>query len=86
MDIEAQEPSVEDIIINKETVQEMIDRIRRLDEKYAMPLILFVVQDKSYKEIAKILGISVEMARRRVYYAQGKLKQMIYSQEKEGRK
>ena len=87
MDIEAQEPSVEDIIINKETVQEMIDRIRRLDEKYAMPLILlFVVQDKSYKEIAKILGISVEIARRRVYYAQGKLKQMIYSQEKEGRK
>lgn len=52
LDIEAQEPSVEDIIINKETVQEMIDRIRRLDEKYAMPLILFVVQDKSYKEIA----------------------------------
>lgn len=86
LDIEAQEPSVEDIIINKETVQEMIDRIRRLDEKYAMPLILFLVQDKSYKEIAKILGISVEIARRRVYYAQEKLKQMIYSQGKEGRK
>ena len=72
MDVEAQELSVEDIIINKEIVQEMIEKVRTLDEKYAMPLILHVVQDKSYKEIAMMLGISVEIVRRRVFYAQGK--------------
>ena len=85
LDVEAQELSVEDIIINKETVQEMIEKVRTLDEKYAMPLILHVVQDKSYKEIAMMLGISVEIVRRRVYYAKGKLKQLIRSQGKEGK-
>ena len=64
----------------------MIEKIRSMDEKYAMPLILFVVEDKSYKEIAKMLGISVEAARQRVYYAQRKLKQLIGSQGKEGKK
>ena len=85
LDVEAQELSVEDIIINKETVQEMIEKVRTLDEKYAMPLILHVVQDKSYKEIAMMLGISIEIVRRRVYYAKGKLKQLIRSQGKEGK-
>ena len=51
LDIEAQGPSVEDIVINKETVQEVIEKIRSMDEKYAMPLILFVVEDKSYKDV-----------------------------------
>lgn len=86
LDTEAQGPSIEDILINKETVQEVIEKIRSMDEKYAMPLILFVVEDKSYKEIAKMLGISVEAARQRVYYAQRKLKQLIGSQGKEGKK
>lgn len=80
-DREDQTQHIEDIIVNQETRRIVLGLILKMDDMYSAPLLMYVRQEMSYKDIAKVLGISTDTARARVHRARVKLKAM-YAKER----
>ena len=80
-DREDQTQHIEDIIVNQETRRIVLGLILQMDDMYSAPLRMYVRQEMSYKDIAKVLGISADTARARVHRARVKLKAM-YAKER----
>lgn len=64
--------SIEEMVINRETVRIMKNLLHQLDEKYSVPLILSI-RGMHYKEIAEMQGVSLNTVRERIYYGRTKL-------------
>ncbi|GAB3194660.1 RNA polymerase sigma factor (sigma-70 family) [Pontibacter aydingkolensis] len=57
-----------------EDSKEIVKLVYQLDEPLREPVLLHYLNKKSYKQIAKILGISFHMVRNRLYMARQELK------------
>ncbi|QKX04376.1 RNA polymerase sigma factor [Aquimarina sp. TRL1] len=83
-----EERSIEDVLINEETVEEhtsrLSDALCRLPEKQREAIQYRYHNEKTYEEIAEIMGTSIETVRTQVYRAIKKLrvelKDMEYSE------
>ena len=62
----AEEP-VEDAVMLDFDIKLMNDRLKKLDEKYSLPLIMMYSLDYTHKEIADTLGITEQNARVRCF-------------------
>jgi len=67
------EPNLLDIVINGESVAEISYAIEQLPSKYRDVIIMHYVKEHNIKEIAEILDISEENAKKRLYRARKKL-------------
>lgn len=57
--MEAELPQVTPEAIRNADVNDVLEALNRLEEVFRAPLLLFHVQDHSYKEIADVLGIPI---------------------------
>ena len=64
----------EDITFEKVEIRELVDEILKLPETYRYPLYLYGVYDYKMGEIANLLGITTETAKKRVQRARQILK------------
>jgi len=75
--------SPERLAENKE-LQKLLERtIRSLPDTYRTVIILRDIEDMSYQDIAKTLGISVEAVKSRLFRARTYLKQLLQPYLKE---
>jgi len=54
------EKDILEVITKEETKKELIDSINLLEDKYKNAIYLVNIEELSYKEIAQILGISLQ--------------------------
>ena len=55
--------SLEEIIFRREKEEKIIEAVRGLKEKYREVLFLYIIEDFSYKDISKILNISMNQVK-----------------------
>ena len=55
--VESELPSISPATINEMDAETVMEALDRVDEIYRAPLVLFFLEDHSYKEIAGILGV-----------------------------
>lgn len=67
--------NIENMLIRQEDISLLRERMENLAPEYKRPLILRFAEDMRYKEIATLLGISEELARKRVQRAISQLSQ-----------
>jgi len=65
------------ITINKETTEEVIREIEKLDTIYSDVLLLKYVYGFNREEVAKYLGINIETVKKRLVKAMSKIKESI---------
>ena len=65
------------ITINKETTEEIIREIEKLDTIYSDVLLLKYVYGFNREEVAKYLGINIETVKKRLVKAMSKIKESI---------
>jgi RNA polymerase sigma-70 factor (ECF subfamily) len=70
------QPSTEQEVMEKMTVNEMWELVLKLPVKYREPLILYAHYQLSMKEIADMLGLSEGTVKSRLYHARSKLSKM----------
>jgi RNA polymerase sigma-70 factor (ECF subfamily) len=61
--------STENELINSQESKKLVVEINKLPDKIRIPLILFYLEEKSYKEVAEILKISTKAVEMKVYRA-----------------
>jgi len=66
--------TVEENIIEQETMQQLQRAISVLDDKYRIPIILFYFRELSYKEISKMMKLPMSTVKFRLSYAKELLK------------
>ena len=72
-------PSALEEALSRESVREIYDGIARLPEEYRVALHLLVVEDLSYREIAEVMGVSIDTTSSRIHRARAKLKHLLGS-------
>ncbi len=70
-------PSMDSVLISKETYQKVIQAIEELPQNYREVLVLRYLEDFSYSEIASILGISEANVMMRVSRARKMLREKL---------
>lgn len=76
-DIEADGTDPENIVINKESVNRIADAIKNLPEIYRDVMLLKFAYGYSTAEIADLLNISQETAKKRITRGKGKVMQIL---------
>ena len=77
-----EERDVLDIISEIETKNEILESINKLDIKYRNPIYLVNVEEMSYKETAKILGLSLQETKNLIHRGKKKMKKELISSGK----
>lgn len=72
---------IEDIVINRETVNRIAEIISGMDSKYKDVLILRRAYEMSREDIAKIFGISVETVKKRLLRANNMIKAKLEKED-----
>lgn len=80
--INHEERDVLDIISEIETKNEILESINKLDIKYRNPIYLVNVERMSYKETAKILGLSLQTTKNLIHRGKKKMKKELISSGK----
>jgi RNA polymerase sigma-70 factor (ECF subfamily) len=73
--------SVEDTIVGQMNTTEIVEKMMDMSPQYKQVLILHYYEDLSSKEMAQVLGISVEAVRTKLYRARERFKKLL---EQEG--
>jgi RNA polymerase sigma-70 factor (ECF subfamily) len=84
LDIILPRPSVEEIDngMDRQKMNEVINKsIDKLDPKYREPIILYYLEELSYKEVSEVLHIPISTVGIRLKRAKEKLKKKLYEQE-----
>lgn len=80
-----QEPAsvqnLEEDYLTKCKVEQLRSAINQLDEIYRIPLYMKAIYDMKSSEIAKLLGVSDDTVRRRIYLARKKIKEIMEKEE-----
>ena len=80
-------PSADDVPdseLHRQELSDIVERtIRKLPRKYRLPMILFYMDDLSYTEISKILGVSMSNVKVLLFRARKMLKDCILEQYRE---
>lgn len=74
--------NIEEDYINRFRVEQVRNAINRLDETLRIPLYLKTIYNMKSSDIAKLIGISDDAVRRRIYLARKKIKEMIEKEER----
>lgn len=69
--------NTEKMVIERERFNSVQEHLQRLDSRYRVPLILFVLNELSYEEIAEVLGIKASTVKSRIYDGRQKLKKSL---------
>jgi RNA polymerase sigma-70 factor (ECF subfamily) len=69
--------NIEDDVFEIYDVEKLANAINQLNEKYKIPIMLKCIYNHRSKEIAKLMGLSDDAVRRRVYLGKKKLKQIL---------
>lgn len=73
--------NIEEDYINRFRVEQVRNAINALDESLRIPLYLKTIYNMKSSDIAKLMGISDDAVRRRIYLARKKIKEMIEREE-----
>lgn len=73
--------NIEDDYINKFRVEQIRNAINSLDESLKMPLYLKTLYNMKSSDIGKLMGITDDAVRRRIYLARKKIKEIIEREE-----
>ncbi len=71
------QPSPGESSAEKEQSEILHREIRRLPERYRLPILLYQFENLSYAEIAQILGITPKAVERRLYHARERLRETL---------
>ena len=69
-----QDTNTEEIIVEREQMQQLQKAISLLNDKYRIPIILFYFKELSYKEISQIMKLPLSTVKFRLNYAKELLK------------
>jgi RNA polymerase sigma-70 factor (ECF subfamily) len=76
-DISSEKYSPETDIIDKELTDKVKEAIQNLSVKYRTAIVLYTYENKSYKEISKIMGKSISAVESLIFRAREKLKKSL---------
>ncbi len=67
----------EDLMISREECRIVREAVRKLPDKYRLPILLFYMEELSQAEIAALLNISESAVKTRVYRAKNILREKL---------
>ena len=70
-------PHVSADVVNRIDAQTMLDALGQIDEGYRAPLVLYYLEDLSYKQIGNVLAIPLGTVQSRIARAKIKLLQLL---------
>src|SRR5206468_10581066 len=70
-------PTISPVTINELDSTAVLEALAQLDEPFQAPLVLFYLQDNSYKEIAHVLGIPLGTVKSRISRGIAQLHQIL---------
>ncbi len=70
-------PAVVDQVVAEETMDEIRSAMEQLKEEMKLPLVLRDIEELSYEEIAKILGLSLGTVKSRIFRGREKLREIL---------
>ena len=70
-------PTISPVTINELDSTAVLEALAQLDEPFQAPLVLFYLQDNSYKEIAHVLGIPLGTVKSRISRGIAQLQQIL---------
>lgn len=77
IDLPDSSPSPEDVLMTKETKNEVQQAINRMNDEHKTFLIMRDIQDLSYNEIAEIASVSLGTVKSKISRARGQLKKIL---------
>lgn len=76
-DIPSREKMTEEKLVEKEECQILCDEVKRLPDKYRIPILLFYMEELSLEDISKILKLPTGTIKSRIHRAKKILKQRL---------
>jgi RNA polymerase sigma factor (sigma-70 family) len=77
-------PAISPEVVNELDSATALDALEQVDELHRAPLVLFYLEDHSYKEIAEILEIPIGTVQSRIARGKAQLQRLLLSKEHRG--